>query len=343
MYDPIITENLTENDGTGNDSPTDEGTPDSEPPSEDAGTSAGEEDPGTGEGDPGTGGGEPGTGGGDAGTGGGDAGTGGGDSGDMPYDEESKNNNDGIKTSKSSPLSGSTYERPVSQKTESGSSPSVKAANDYLEKQHQMISNIQLESQKSLGDLDANNLNVLNAQRQNALKNLQNQWEVESTLRPKLQVEDQLVSNVEDELGKTRKLFDNKNAYFSFRRQTEINNYYNKRAEAYQRLFKMSIIFLVFLMIIGFFQGRGTISANIGNLLTLIILVIAGIYVIAEYYDIQRRDNMNFEEYDYGDANVGGGGGGDGGDGSGSKWGLCVNQNCCTDGMIFKDGKCQFE
>ncbi len=329
MYDPIITENLTENDDTSNDSPTDEGTPDSEPPTEDAETGAGEEDPGTGEEDPGTGG--------------GDAGTGGGDSGDMPYDEESKNNNDGIKTSKSSPLSGSTYERPVSQKTESGSSPSVKAANDYLEKQHQMISNIQLESQKSLGDLDANNLNVLNAQRQNALKNLQNQWEVESTLRPKLQVEDQLVSNVEDELGKTRKLFDNKNAYFSFRRQTEINNYYNKRAEAYQRLFKMSIIFLVFLMIIGFFQGRGTISANIGNLLTLIILVIAGIYVIAEYYDIQRRDNMNFEEYDYGDANVGGGGGGDGGDGSGSKWGLCVNQNCCTDGMIFKDGKCQFE
>lgn len=270
---------------------------------------------------------------------------------DMPADHQQPNNGNpdvdipsGNKPptndNKTKPMNGYEYKRDVKG---SEDSPSVKAAGEFLGLQDQMIDNLQLQSTTTLGDIDANSLNIINANRNKALKSLQSQMLVEDTLRPKLQIEDELVTNVEDELGKTRKLFDNKNAYFSFRRQTEINNYYNKRAEAYQRLFKMSIIFLVFLMIIGFFQNRGSISANIGNLLTLIILVIAGIYVIAEYYDIQRRDNMNFEEYDYGDADVGGGGGGDGGDGSSSKWGLCVNQNCCTDGMVFKDGRCRVD
>ena len=270
---------------------------------------------------------------------------------DMPADHQQPNNGNpdadipsGNKPptndNKTKPMNGYEYKRDVKG---SEDSPSVKAAGEFLGLQDQMIDNLQVQSRTTLGDIDANSLNIINANRNKALKSLQSQMLVEDTLRPKLQIEDKLVTNVEDELGKTRKLFDNKNAYFSFRRQTEINNYYNKRAEAYQRLFKMSIIFLVFLMIIGFFQNRGSISANIGNLLTLIILVIAGIYVIAEYYDIQRRDNMNFEEYDYGDADVGGGGGGDGGDGSSSKWGLCVNQNCCTDGMVFKDGRCRVD
>ena len=270
---------------------------------------------------------------------------------DMPADNQQPNNGNPdtdiptgnkppINDTKTKPMNGYEYKRDVKGNEDS---PSVKAAGEFLGLQDQMIDNLQLQSTTTLGDIDANSLNIINANRNKALKSLQSQMLVEDTLRPKLQVEDELVNNVEDELGKTRKLFDNKNAYFSFRRQTEINNYYNKRAEAYQRLFKMSIIFLVFLMIIGFFQNRGTISANIGNLLTLIILVIAGIYVIAEYYDIQRRDNMNFEEYDYGDADVGGGGGGDGDDGKSTKWGLCVNQNCCTDGMVFKNGRCRVD
>ena len=54
-------------------------------------------------------------------------------------------------------------------------SPSVKAAGEFLGLQDQMIDNLQLQSTTTLGDIDANSLNIINANRNKALKSLQSQ------------------------------------------------------------------------------------------------------------------------------------------------------------------------
>ena len=185
---------------------------------------------------------------------------------------------------------------------------------------------------------DPDTIKAINQARQNVLAEIQNQLIVESRLRPKLTEEAKLMSQVEDELGRTRKLFDNQDALTTFRRKTEINNYYDLRSQAYTKIYKNAILVLVVLFFVAFLVKQNIIPSGAGGFLNIVTLVIGAIVLLGQYLDITARDNMNFDEYDYSASK----GGISTGGGKGGRIRFCFDDSCCSKGMEFdiKKGKC---
>ena len=113
---------------------------------------------------------------------------------------------------------------------------------------------------------------------------------------------------------------------------------------------KILIIVCVPLLIITILSKKGLIPANIADIITAIVIIIGSVIIVMKLYDLTIRNNMNFDEYEWGvnseslpitsDAtttkiktaksndffdsllNFG-----------------CVGEKCCSDGMYYDDSK----
>lgn len=105
---------------------------------------------------------------------------------------------------------------------------------------------------------------------------------------------------VENELNNAKKTLEalEKERYNKLR-MVEINTYYGKRYEAQADIMKLVVLFCIPLLILGVLMNRGIVSPGLGGGLISAVLVIGIIMVGAKIWDYMRRDNMNFDEYNW--------------------------------------------
>jgi hypothetical protein len=144
-----------------------------------------------------------------------------------------------------------------------------------------------------------------------------------------------VVSIVEDELNSAKihlnHLYGIKNNKM---RMVEINTYYGKRYRAQSGIMKLIIFICVLLLVVSILRKKSLITDSISNILFGIIITLGIFFIIWRILDIIRRDNMNFDAYDY-KFNP---------DEKEKIVGYkipeipkidCIGNSCCTDGMIY--------
>ncbi len=140
-------------------------------------------------------------------------------------------------------------------------------------------------------------------------------------------------------------------------RMVQINEYYGKRYGAQANLMKTITLFCIPLLILAILMQKGMIPSNIGGPIMSIILIIAIIYCGRMAWDINRRDNMNFDEYnwfwdpkandptvyEYDKEQIQGvvDDSEDALQSLGKDLGTCVGDACCSTGMTFDQEKLQ--
>jgi len=82
-------------------------------------------------------------------------------------------------------------------------------------------------------------------------------------------------------------------------RSIEINNYYNGHYLLYINIFRYLIYTCIFLLIVALFKQFGAINISISNILTIIIIVIGGYFIITAIIDLNYRNNLEISEYDF--------------------------------------------
>ena len=156
---------------------------------------------------------------------------------------------------------------------------------------------------------------------------------------------------VEQELNNTKSsinaLTDEKNNKL---RMVEINTYYGKRYQAHTGLMKLIILICIPLLILAILGKKGLVPSNIASGLATVIIAIGAILVVRRLWDLDRRDNMNYDEYDwYFDQNASSptvweydrdhlfnkDTVKDWGESLGQSVGLCVDDQCCPDGYSY--------
>lgn len=82
-------------------------------------------------------------------------------------------------------------------------------------------------------------------------------------------------------------------------RLVEINTYYSEKYQAQTSLMKLIILVCIPLLVLAIVGKKQLIAPRIVTGLTWAILIIGGILIIRQFIDINSRDNMNFQEYDW--------------------------------------------
>ena len=81
-------------------------------------------------------------------------------------------------------------------------------------------------------------------------------------------------------------------------RLLEINKYTNEQYNSHINLMKMIILFVVPMLIIAILGSKGIFPSSLSYTLVILILLV-GIYMVgSKIYDLTRRNNMNYDEYD---------------------------------------------
>ena len=91
----------------------------------------------------------------------------------------------------------------------------------------------------------------------------------------------------------------NNNENINNHRSIEINNYYNGHYLLYINIFRYLIYTCIFLLIVALFKQFGAINISISNILTIIIVVIGGYFIITAIIDLNYRNNLEISEYDF--------------------------------------------
>jgi hypothetical protein len=145
---------------------------------------------------------------------------------------------------------------------------------------------------------------------------------------------------VENELNEAKvrlQLIDD--AKYNKLRQVEINTYYGKKYNSHTDVMKIIVIMCIPLLIIGILTNMSLIPQRISLALMVLIIVIGVIAIGYKMVDNAKRDNMNYDEYDWGfnenDAPT---------DNTGDiidPWVLpsleCVGPACCVEGVSTYD------
>lgn len=108
-----------------------------------------------------------------------------------------------------------------------------------------------------------------------------------------------VVSLVEEDLNNAKaqlnQLYDMKNNKM---RMVQINTYYGKQYKAQAGLMKLSIFVGVLLLILAILR-KSILPEIIANVLLGIVFALGGFFIIRKWLDISRRDNMNFDAYNW--------------------------------------------
>jgi hypothetical protein len=122
-------------------------------------------------------------------------------------------------------------------------------------------------------------------------------------------------------------------------RLVEINDYYGQKYSEHSDLMKTVVIMLVPILILAILHNKGILPTNFYYILIAIIALIGGIFIWRIVFSIVLRDRMNYQAYDwYFDPSTA--------PTStttstkdpweiSSKFGGCVGDACCSDGLVY--------
>jgi hypothetical protein len=83
-------------------------------------------------------------------------------------------------------------------------------------------------------------------------------------------------------------------------RMIEINTYYSDKYGSYLRVFQYIVAICIGIFIITILRQRYLITSKIANLISIIIIVSGLFFIIPLLFDLSARNNMVFNEYDFG-------------------------------------------
>lgn len=110
-----------------------------------------------------------------------------------------------------------------------------------------------------------------------------------------------IVGLIEDQLNNAKKelnaITNEKNNKM---RMVEINTYYGKRYKAHSSLMKLIIMVFIPILILAILAKKELIPSNISKILSILIGLIGSVLIILNIYDLSSRDNMEYDEYDWG-------------------------------------------
>lgn len=148
------------------------------------------------------------------------------------------------------------------------------------------------------------------------------------------------INIVENELNESKQrlneLVDQRNDKL---RLVQINTYYGKKYAAYKNIMKVIVYACIPLIVLGMLGNRGILPSNLNALLMGIVIIIALFMIAGNVMDLSKRDNMNFDEYDW-DFDKNSAPKANGSDRV-NPWDLsglsltCVGAQCCTEEMTY--------
>lgn len=83
------------------------------------------------------------------------------------------------------------------------------------------------------------------------------------------------------------------------KRNVEINVYYEKKYNSYLDVLKYFILYIVGLLILAILRKRYYLSYGLTNILTFCLVIIGSMHIYVKIADINARNNINFDEYDW--------------------------------------------
>lgn len=84
-------------------------------------------------------------------------------------------------------------------------------------------------------------------------------------------------------------------------RSAEINTYYAEQYREQIKITKLLILAGILILIFTILMKQGILPQSIANILIAIVIVIGCYYIGGKVYNYYRRNNMNFQEFDYSD------------------------------------------
>jgi hypothetical protein len=125
-------------------------------------------------------------------------------------------------------------------------------------------------------------------------------------------------------------------------RLVEINDYYGQKYAEHSDLMKIIVIMLIPILILAILYNKGLIPSKIYYILISIIALIGAVFIWKTIFSIIFRDPMNYQEYDwYFDAGAAPTSSSsstnskDPWENNSSKFGSCIGDDCCSDGLIY--------
>tara|TARA_Y100000768_G_scaffold388865_1_gene388057 strand:+ start:707 stop:1630 length:924 start_codon:yes stop_codon:yes gene_type:complete len=91
----------------------------------------------------------------------------------------------------------------------------------------------------------------------------------------------------------------NSDSIVEIKKMVDINTYTEKQYSSYLNVLKFFTIYCIILLILAILRKRNYLSNFIINILSLILVIIGGIHLFILIQDINARNNMNFDEYDW--------------------------------------------
>ena len=129
----------------------------------------------------------------------------------------------------------------------------------------------------------------------------------------------------------------NRNINISNLRASEINSYYSDKYRAFTNIIKSSLYVIFPLLILAGLKNESMIPEGVVLPITIFILVIAFFVFIPKILDLNKRNNMVFNEFDFKSMESQNWDDSNGEDTSGKIDDAieCVGPACCTAGMIY--------
>jgi hypothetical protein len=123
-------------------------------------------------------------------------------------------------------------------------------------------------------------------------------------------------------------------------RLVEINDYYGQKYAEHSDLMKIIVIMLIPVLILAILHNKGILPTNFYYILITIIALIGGIFIWRTVFSIVLRDPMNYQEYSwYFDPSTAPTSTStstkDPWESSSSKFGSCIGDACCSDGLVY--------
>jgi|TARA_B110000261_G_scaffold89143_1_gene101615 hypothetical protein len=197
---------------------------------------------------------------------------------------------------------------------------------------------ITLDSIKELRDVEEGIYNKLN-------QNPGNDEEQEQTLNQLKALSFARNNMFDDVVEKSIGLNELKTAVDNKKRFVEINTYYGKQYTAHTSVVMIFVYTFIAMFVMAFLRNRGILSGELASILVAITLVIGTVIGFYRVSDLSRRNNMDYDKYDWpGISNDGktlkdyvpapspvGGESNDGDDAN------CVGVKCCGDGTTYSE------
>ena len=198
----------------------------------------------------------------------------------------------------------------ISNYQTSVASPDIKAIETRMQELYAQLTAISANDNSSSTDKNAQianiqrQLEILSKSHETIVLGMQGQLKLLNTQvgmsREELVDQATVAGVIEQELQNAEANMDAiKDAKNNKLRLTEINTYYSKRYEAHIGLMKTIILISVILLLLAIFRKKAYIGSDLAKWLSLAVLIIGGLVLIGQIVDMSRRDNMNYDEYNF--------------------------------------------